>query len=242
MSTTIKNDGNNNNVKKDDNDNVKKDDNDGDDNNNVKKDDGDNNIKKKDILILKKNKTSNNYSICRKIFVDSRPSIERIRYTLYNVILSFGCETYNDSIILNGTLSNSSNYNHNVIFNLKRILNTFTKLAENDVLAREYNIKNKSFNPFLKEIEKPKDDTNDEKNDEKNDQGDNKTNYDRYNIRMYVAYGVKIVHSTTKREVPSNALKGKRCNIDIELGSMWCNDNIKKYGINIFARSITVLN
>ena len=104
-----------------------------------------------DKVILKKNIKSGNYSIWRKTVVNHAPSLERVRYMLYNIMLPFGCETYNNSIVLNGLLTNSSNFNHNVIFALNKISNTFTHLKDKEALSQMYNIKNKSFIAILKE-------------------------------------------------------------------------------------------
>ena len=59
---------------------------------------------------------------------------------------------------------------------------------------------------------------------------------------MYMSYGAKIKHSKTNQEMQPSMLKGKRCNIEIELGSLWSSDATNKYGINVFARNVTVLN
>jgi hypothetical protein len=59
---------------------------------------------------------------------------------------------------------------------------------------------------------------------------------------MYMAYGAKIKNSKTNQEMIPGMLKNKRCNIEIELGSLWASDVTAKYGINIFAKNIAVLN
>lgn len=213
--------------------------------------------KQKERIILKKNKKSGNYSIWRKITVNHAPSLERVRYTLYNVYLPFGCEGYNDSLVLNGVLTCNNNYNHNTVVTLKKMSLTFVKLSEIEEYAKQYALKNKSYNHFIKEIENETEIKKIEEHD--NDIVDcpnlkikksskvekaekTESNDKKYNIRMYMLYGAKISHSKMIGEMTREQLKNKRCNIDIELGSLWISDITNKYGVNVYARNIIVLN
>ena len=64
----------------------------------------------------------------------------------------------------------------------------------------------------------------------------------KYQLRLYLRYGAKINHAKLVGELSASQLKGKKCNIDIELGSMWVNEKISQYGINVYVTHITVLN
>ena len=59
---------------------------------------------------------------------------------------------------------------------------------------------------------------------------------------MYLRYGAKITHTNFIGEMTYDNINNKRCNIDIELGSLWINEETMSYGINIYITHITILN
>jgi hypothetical protein len=192
-------------------------------------------------FILKKNKKSGNFSILKK--GSTFGSVERIRYKIHNAKLPFGCEEYKDNFILNAVIDDSNNYNHNLIITLRKIIKAFEDLKMTDSGKYKYSIDNKTFFSFLKELDL-EDDLKDNLIDILKDSTKDtlKDNIKKYQIRMYLKYGAKITHAKLIGELNYEQLKGKRCDIDIELGSLWVNDSIKQYGINIFVTHITVLN
>lgn len=183
-----------------------------------------NNNNQDSSFILKKTKKTGNFAILKKT---SKPGIiERVRYVAYGVYLPFGREEYNDNLILNVIIDNSSNYNHNLITTLKRITNTFESLKTTDQGRYKYDIHDKEIYNYIKEL--PID--------------DKFPDIKKYQLRLYLRYGVKATHIKYVGEVPYDQLKGKRCNLNLELGSMWVNNESKKYGINIYVTHIIVIN
>ena len=176
---------------------------------------------------LKRNKKSGNFSILRK---DNK----RIRYIFKNVYLPFGREEYNEKIIINAIIDNSNNYNRNLIITLNQIAETFIQLKDTDLGKYKYGIDDKTFFSFMKET----DDYNNKKESDENAQDTIK----KYQIRTYLKYGAKVTHSKFIGELNYDQLKGKNCNLNIELGSLWINNESKHYGINIYITHITVNN
>jgi len=166
---------------------------------------------KEDIIVLKKNIKSGNWSILKK----TGSSTSRICLTLYGIYIPFGVESYNNNDILNIELKNNSNYNYNTLVMLKKILSTFEYLKTTDK-GSKYDINDKECFSFIKELDD-----------------------DKYNIRLYIKYGAKVVLKNSIGDVPYSQLKHKRCNIDIEVGSLWTTD--KNYGVNIYATLITII-
>ena len=211
-------------------------------------------------FILKKNKQSGNFSILQKSL---KPGVaQKVKYTAYNVFLPFGKEEYNDNLILNAIISDSTNYNYNLITTLKRIIETFEGLCHMEQGKYKYSINDKKFFSYMKMI---KQDENIDDDIPKNKLSDNQsTNNQRtdnqlideqfkeknhtgkeikkYQLRLYLRYGAKVTHATRVGELSYNQLKGKKCNLDLELGSMWVNNNTMMYGITIHVIHITVLN
>lgn len=186
-------------------------------------------------LTLRKTKKSGNYTIMRCLKKPSRDTegvYEKIKYTIYGCLLPFGVEEYNESLIINVHIDDSTNMNYNLLVTLNRVDKTFVSLAENDTLSEKYGIKNKKFFHFMKQESQkaPAIDSVDKKE------------ITNYCIRLYLRYGVKALHSKHVGELSYDQLKGKRCNLGIELGSLWTNDTTKMYGINIYVTNITVLN
>jgi hypothetical protein len=184
----------------------------------------DENINKDSSFILKKTVKSGNYSIIRK--GSSAGNVQRVKYTIYGAYLPFGTEYYKDNQILNAVITDATNINHNLLVTLNKVIKTFENLKTTDS-GNKYMIHNKLFFSFLKNI---------------NTCEDCDKNVNKYQLRLYFKYGVKITHAKCVGELSHNQLKGKRCNINIELGSMWVNEQTMQYGINIFITHITVLN
>jgi hypothetical protein len=174
-------------------------------------------------FVLKKCKKSGNYSIMRKI--NDTNECEKIKYKIYNCYLPFGAEEYKNNNIINIVIDDSNNLNYNLIFTFNKIINIFQKLNENEINKQRYNIADKVFFPFMKLI------NNNKLEDTK-----------KYSIRLYIKYGIKITHKKYIGELTMDQLKKKYCNIDIEIGSMWVNEKIKQYGLNIYVNHISVIN
>ena len=187
-------------------------------------------------FILKKNKQSGNFSILKK---SSRPGVaQRVRYVAYNALLPYGREEYNDNLILNAIINDSTNLNHNLITTLKRIIHTFEALRDTEPGKYKYSINDKKFFSYMKEIETP---YNAESDTEKTKNQQNPP-IRKYQLRLYLRYGAKVLHAKHVGELSYDQLKGKRCNLDLELGSMWVSGDTMMYGINIHVTRITVLN
>ena len=189
----------------------------------------DDNIDKDSSFILKKNKTTGNYSILKKCIIKTNDSsnvykVQRVKYIAYNAFIPFGKEEYNDNLILNVVINDSSNINHNLITTLKKIIDTFEELKNTEQGISKYLLNNKTFFKFMKEITCDKDDSK------------------KYNLRLYLKYGLKITHASLIGELNYDQLKGKYCNIDFELGCMWINSISNMYGINIYISRLSVLN
>lgn len=185
-------------------------------------------------FILKKNKQSGNFSILKK---SSKPGIaQRVRYTAYNVFLPFGKEEYNDNLILNAVINDATNLNHNLVTTLKRIIKTFEGLRDTEPGRYKYSINDKTFFSYMKELDQEDADLGD--TTEKSQPSKIK----KYQLRLYLRYGAKVTHAKHVGELTYDQLRGKRCNLDIELGSMWVNNDTMMYGINIHVTHVTVLN
>lgn len=184
-------------------------------------------------FIMNPTKKTGNFSIMKKT---ANGTLIRAKYCISNVLFPFGKEYYNNNIILNGEFYNSTNYNYNITVTLNNIVNDFISLKDTNYGIYKYNINDKTFFSFLEKID------NDiiSENSDNNIMGEEK--YDKYRIRLHVKYGAKVTHIKYVGELTYDQLKGRRCNIDIELGSMWINENTKKYGINVYVTHITVLN
>lgn len=168
---------------------------------------------------LSKTVKSGNYSISRKL---SNGSHERIKYTIYNMFLPFGREIYNNKYLINGLLNDQNNTNYNMIVHMKKITEMFENMKKSEKLSQKYDITDKTFYPFIKKV-----DMMESSNDE-------------YIVRMYFKNGVKFYENDIEI-TDFTYLKGKYCNIDVELGSLWINDKINKFGINIYVTKINIL-
>jgi hypothetical protein len=200
---------------------------------------------------LRKTKKTGNYSIMRcirKATRDKQAVYEKVKYKIYGGLLPFGVEEYNENIIVNVVIEKDNNMNYNTIGTFNRIVKTFDMLKDNENMCEKYGLSKKNFFSFMKEIKEKNEESDEEIGNEEYEQTkkQNKKNKnngtEKYNIRLYLRYGAKITHSKKVGVVPHDQLKGRRCNIDIELGSMWINSTTNLYGINIFITHITVLN
>ena len=86
-------------------------------------------------FILKRNKKTGNYTILQK-----GRQIKRVTLNINDVYLPFGREHYNDKMLLNGIINDSTNYNRNNIITLQRIIDTFTALRDTEAGKFKYNI------------------------------------------------------------------------------------------------------
>ena len=188
------------------------------------------NVNNDTSFILKKTKKTGNYTILRKVKINGYVTLQRVKYTMYNVYLPYGKEEYNDNIILNAIINDSNNLNYNLLVTLNKISRTFDEINLIDICKQKYGINNKQFFSFIKELPSDSDIDHVEQN------------IKQYSIRLYFKYGAKISHAKYVGELSYDQLKGKRCNIDVDLGSMWVNENTMMYGINIYITHITVLN
>jgi hypothetical protein len=177
-------------------------------------------------FVLKKTKKTGNFQILKKTL--NKASTEKVKYIAYNAYLPFGREEYNDNLILNAIIDDSTNYNHNLITTLKQIINTFEKLKTTDVGRYKYSINDKTFFSYMKEIKQITD--------------SNTNSVKKYQLRLYLRYGAKVTHISKVGELSYDQLKGKKCNLNLELGSMWVNIDTMSYGINIHVTHITVIN
>ncbi|VBB18329.1 hypothetical protein YASMINEVIRUS_792 [Yasminevirus sp. GU-2018] len=197
-------------------------------------------------FVLKHNKTTGNYSVLRKSVVNGFSTLQRIRYVIYGAHLPFGKEIYNDNTILNAIVYESNNLNHNLIFILNRMSKTFSEMKNIESCKTKYSIGDKTFFPFIKEIDVDNSDGAEDSVSTVDDVDKKKKGsaniFRRYSIRLYMKYGAKITHSERVGELSCDQLKGKKCNIDVEIGSMWFSASTKMYGVNIHVTHITVVN
>lgn len=180
-------------------------------------------------FILKRNKKTGNYTILKK-----GRQVTRVKLNINDVYLPFGREYYNDKLLLNGIINNNTNYNNNTIITLQRIIDTFVALKDTESGKFKYNISDKKFFSFLKEIK-----ADNECNDSKED---TTIELKTYNLRGYIRYGTKVTHIKHVGELEYDQLKGKMCNLTVELGSLWVNNTTSQYGINIYVTHICVKN
>ncbi len=118
-----------------------------------------------DDIIFVPTKHSGNYTIYQK----TKTWKKKIQLKINGVNFPFGKETYNDNIVINFKISDSSNYASNIIFYLTQLKDYFENLK---ISHNNFDIKNKDFFSFIKN----------------NDQCE-------YHIRAYLKYGAKITHS-----------------------------------------------
>lgn len=146
---------------------------------------------------------------------------KRIRGKLYGVYCPYGVEEYNSNYVLNGTIYVTNNCNGNMVLLLKKINESIRGLK--DVDNNDLGLHNKTYYPFLAQ--------------KKNKEGEL---IDEYNVRGYIKHGLCIRHKTMVGEVEYSQMKGKTCDIDYELGTLWRNDDTDLYGLTIYFTKITI--
>lgn len=167
-------------------------------------------------ITLQPTKKTGNYMIYEKL---GNGKGKKVVFKVNNVMFPFGREEYNNNTVLNIQLNNKSNYIQNMLFDLVKIKNIFEKIKENDMLATQYNIKDCSFFDFLKPTEQP----------------------DTFILRTYLRYGASITHKGHVGNLDHTFdMRGKYGEITFELGSMWVNQSIKQYGVNIYTSVVVV--
>lgn len=169
-----------------------------------------------DNFIFKKNKRSKNYSILSK-------KCKKITFKLKSVYLPFGKEYYNNKSILNIIIDDSDNINYNNVFILRKYSKLFGKFKDEEI--DYYDLKDKEYHEFIK----------------LNNQNE-ETGKKYYKIRCYLSNAVKISHKKYVGEVDIKDIVKKIVDIELEIGSLWINSQINKYGVNIYIQKIKVLN
>ena len=173
---------------------------------------------KDDGFILIPTKQTGNFSILKRGSTAVNP--KKIYYTIFGCFAPFGIEEYNHNYLINVTIIENKNYNYNLMVSLKNMISAFQELKNTKTGKEKYIINDKEFFNFMKCIE--------------ND--DNK----KYQIRLYLKKGCKILDKQNQLKNYID-VKKKRCNIKIEVGSLWVNEKIKKYGVNLYVNEIIIL-
>ena len=146
----------------------------------------------------------------------------KITYKLFNVYFPFGKEVYNENIIYNIKINDSTNYSKNIIFEIKKLLDTFSKMHENIGCKLRYNLHGKDFYEFMSHDK-------------------NENDIDTYNIRVYLKRGLQITQHNKMGYLDRNYdLKGKVCDIVLEVGSLWINEKTNLFGLNIYLVDVVV--
>ena len=169
-----------------------------------------------DSLLLVPTKHSGNYMIYQKNGLAKK----RLQYKLNDVIFPFGKESYNENCILNFNVTDSTNTQRNIIFDILKITREFENLKN---ITNSYNIKDKNFFSFIKKTKC-------------------EDNINTYTIRAYLKYGSPITHAKCIGMLPPTYdLKNKSANLTIELGSMWVNKDTEQYGINVYITEVLIV-
>jgi len=140
-----------------------------------------------------------------------------IHINLTNVLLPFGCEKYNDKLILNIELENN-NINNNIISKLEVLEKNFQNQNLKSNLQTINNIKNKGIISVLK----------------KSKLGTIIRSHILKNTNIYIKKkdGEKI-------EIPYSDLQNTSCNINLLIQGFWINSNT--YGLYIIVDNIEIL-
>ena len=136
---------------------------------------------------------------------------------LSNVLLPFGCEKFNDKLILNIELENN-NINNNILSILSQIEDNFKNNKLKSNLQTINNIKNKGFNSILK----------------KSKLGNI--------IRTHISKSTDIFikkKNDEKMVIDYSNLTNSNCNIDLFIQGFWTNEN--SYGLYITVKSIEII-
>jgi len=89
-----------------------------------------------------------------------------------------------------------------------------------------------------KDIKDIKEDTKDIK--DKINKEDIKKDNNKYKLRLYLKKGCKILNKQNEIQQNHSSVKRKRCNMILEVGSLWVNEKTKKYGVNIYVNEIII--
>ena len=140
-----------------------------------------------------------------------------ININLNNVLLPFGCEKFNDKLILNIELENN-NQNNNILSILTNVEDNLKNQKFSSNIQTINNLKNKGFNSIIK-ISKL-----------------------GYIIRTHIQKNTDIYIKTKKgdkMEIDYMNLNNTNCNINLLLQGFWLNDNM--FGLYIIVKSIEIL-
>lgn len=142
----------------------------------------------------------------------------RPKIYLNSVFLPFGVEYYNKKQILNIELYPTKNNAHNNMYSLLRSLEEELSTKNINNYELKNNIQNLEYHSFLKQ----------------------NSNSDIH-IRAYMSVNPEIYTfvGKFKENVMQSNLKGSRCNIELELGTLWINET--NFGIIFYAKSIQIL-
>jgi hypothetical protein len=173
--------------------------------------------KEKNFFTFSRNKTTGNYSIYDR-------SAKRIQFFIKNIKLPFGAETYNNSDIVNISIGDTDNFHHNTLTMLRELDHRLDDLPNTNTYI---DLEGLEYHRLLKE------------NRYTNKKGEEIL---QHQLRTYLKRGVKITHARYFGMVDKKDLAGKECDINLELGSLWTNDDTGKYGCTVYISSIKVLN
>jgi hypothetical protein len=140
-----------------------------------------------------------------------------IYITLTNILLPFGCEKFNDNLILNIELENN-NINNNILSKLENLEENLKNQKLNSNLQTTNNIKNKGFVSMLK----------------KSKLGNIIRTHILKNSEIFIKKkdGEKMIIDYTN-------LQNTNCNINALIQGFWINNNT--YGLYIIVNNIEVL-
>ncbi len=170
-------------------------------------------------IIFVRTKKTGNYMIFKK---NHKNENTRMQFNLSNITFPFGKEEYNDNIVVNIQIIDSTNYLKNMMFDLLKIQHSFQNLCDNDDVG--YYVKDKKFFDYIKLVKTLDDNTN------------------IYHVRTYLKYGAKMNHAKFVGNLdPSFDIKGKKANATIEFGSLWINNDSNQYGVNVYLIAATIL-
>ena len=176
---------------------------------------------KDDGFVLIPTKTTGNFSILKRGSTFVNP--KRIYYKVYGCYVPFGIEEYNKNFLVNIEITEDKNFNYNLLVSLKNMCNALIDLKDTKSGKEKYLISDKEFFNFMNLV------INKDKEEE------NK----KYKLRLYLKKGCKILNKQDEIQNHSD-VKRKRCNMVLEVGSLWVNEKTKKYGVNIYVSEIVV--
>jgi len=176
-------------------------------------------VKKEKInlgLNFKRNKTTGTYSVLSK-------NNKRIRSKVKRVFLPFGLEVFGESEILNVYFKILNNFHHNFMVWMKEIDARLKELSNRNT---QFDLTDMEYQPIIRE-------------NHFEDAEGNKVM--QYYFRTHLTPGVKINHKSYFGNYDKRALKGKQCNIEFHIGSLWLDPAGKKYGCTVYVTQIDIL-